>query len=245
MQERVKTAMRYPTFVVIAMVVALAVINIFVIPAFAKVYAGFKAELPFMTQVLLKTSSFTVAYWPVMLLAIVIGVIWFKFYTNTPVGRYKWDKLKLRFPIAGKIVLKGTLSRFARSLALAMRSGIPIVQGLTVVSQVVDNDYIASRVDQMRDGVERGESILRTAATAGVFTPVVLQMIAVGEETGDLDGLMQEVAEMYEREVDYELKTLSAQIEPILIVGLGILVLVVALGVFLPIWDLGKVALHK
>jgi len=178
-----------------------------------------------------------------MLLAAVGAGMWFKYYTNTTNGRYKWDKLKLRIPIAGKIVLKGTLSRFARSLALAIRSGIPIVQGLTVVSQVVDNDYIAARIDQMRDGVERGESILRTASTAGVFTPVVLQMVAVGEETGDMDGLMQEVAEMYEREVDYELKTLSAQIEPILIVGLGILVLVVALGVFLPIWDLGKVAM--
>lgn len=243
MRERVKAALRYPTFVVMAMAAALAVINIFVIPAFAKVYAGFKAELPFMTQVLLKTSAFTVKYWPVMLLAIIGAVMWFKYYTNTTNGRYKWDKLKLRIPIAGKIVLKGTLSRFARSLALAIRSGIPIVQGLTVVSQVVDNDYIAARIDQMRDGVERGESILRTASTAGVFTPVVLQMVAVGEETGDMDGLMQEVAEMYEREVDYELKTLSAQIEPILIVGLGILVLVVALGVFLPIWDLGKVAM--
>jgi MSHA biogenesis protein MshG len=119
------------------------------------------------------------------------------------------------------------------------------VQGLTVVAQTVDNAYLAARVEQMRDGVERGDSILRTAAAAGVFTPVVLQMIAVGEETGSLDDLMDEIAQMYEREVDYELKTLSAQIEPILITFLGALVLVLALGIFLPIWDLGKVALHK
>jgi MSHA biogenesis protein MshG len=160
-------------------------------------------------------------------------------------GKYQWDKLKLRIPIAGRIILKGTLARFARSLALASKSGVPIVQGLTVVAQVVDNAYIAARVEQMRDGVERGESILRTAITAGVFTPVVLQMISVGEETGELDSMMNEIAEMYEREVEYEVKTLSAQIEPILIVGLGGMVLVLALGVFLPMWDLGKAAIHR
>ena len=160
-------------------------------------------------------------------------------------GRYQWDRIKLRLPVVGSIIEKATLARFARSFALAMRSGVPIVQGMGVVAQVVDNDFIARKVDNMRDGVERGDSILRTAVATGVFTPVVLQMIAVGEETGAIDDLMQEIAEMYEREVAYEVANLSAKIEPILIVGLGILVLILALGVFLPIWDLGKVALHK
>jgi MSHA biogenesis protein MshG len=114
-----------------------------------------------------------------------------------------------------------------------------------VVAQTVDNAYLAGRVEQMRDGVERGESILRTSTNAGVFTPIVLQMIAVGEESGSLDDLMDEIAQMYEREVDYELKTLSSQIEPILITFLGVMVLILALGIFLPIWDLGKAALHR
>jgi MSHA biogenesis protein MshG len=244
MRERVRTALRYPMFVVLAMAAAIVVINVFVIPAFAKVYAGFKAELPFMTQILIGFSNFTVRYWPLLLVATAATVIGFRFYISTRDGKYRWDKVKLHFPIAGKIILKGTLARFARSFAMASRSGIPVVQGLTVMAQVVDNDYIASRIEQMRDGVERGESVLRTAVTTGVFTPVVLQMIAVGEETGALDDLMQEIAEMYEREVDYELKTLSSQVEPILIIGLGILVLILALGVFLPIWDLGKAAMH-
>jgi len=245
MRERIKTALRYPTFVVIVMLAAIAVINIFVIPAFAKVYAGFKAELPLMTRILINASNFTLHYWPLLVSLTVGAAVAFKMYTATPKGKYMWDKLKLRIPIAGKIILKGTLARFARSFALSSKSGVPIVQGLTVVANTVDNAYIASRIEQMRDGVERGESILRTAVTTGVFTPVVLQMIAVGEETGELDDLMDEIAAMYEREVDYELKTLSSQIEPILIMGLGVLVLILALGVFLPIWDLGKVALHK
>lgn len=244
MRQRVKSALRYPAFVVVAMIIAMIVINIFVIPAFAKVYAGFHSELPFMTKVLIATSNFTVQYWPVMLSIVMGAAFLFKLYTDTLAGKYWWDKTKLRIPIAGKIMLKGTLARFARSFALSSKSGVPIVQGLNVVAQTVDNSYIATRVEQMRDGVERGESILRTAVTTGVFTPVVVQMIAIGEETGELDSLMDEIAAMYEREVDYELKTLSAQIEPILIIGLGILVLILALGVFLPIWDLGKAALH-
>ena len=245
MAERTRTALRYPLFVIATMGVAIVVINMFVIPAFAKVYAGFNAELPLMTRILLGFSHFMVSYWPFLLLLVVGGVFAFRGFVATVPGRYRWDKAKLRIPIVGKIVLKGSLARFARSFALASKSGVPILQALNVVAQTVDNAYIASRVTQMRDGIERGESILRTAAISGVFTPVVLQMVAVGEETGELDTLMDEIAEMYEREVDYELKTLSSQIEPILIICLGVVVLIMALGVFLPIWDLGKVALQR
>jgi len=245
MRERVKTATRYPSFVVFAMIAAMVVVNIFVIPAFVGVFAKFNAELPLMTRVLIATSNFTVRYWPVMAGALVVGVWGFRAWIGTSKGLYQWDKFKLKTPVAGKIILKATMARFARSFALSSRSGVPIVQALSVVSQTVDNAYLSARVEQMRDGVERGESILRTAAAANVFTPVVLQMIAVGEESGSIDDLMDEIAQMYEREVDYELKTLSAQIEPILIVFLGIMVLILALGIFLPIWDLGKAALHK
>lgn len=244
MRQRVKTALRYPSFVMIAMAVAIGVINYFVIPAFARVYAGFKAELPWMTKFLIASSNFTVQYWWLILLGMGGAVVAFLAWVRTPKGRYLWDRAKLRMPIFGKIVLKATLARFARSFALASKSGVPIVQAMNVVAQTVDNAFIGARIEQMRDGVERGESILRTATTAGVFTPVVLQMVAVGEESGSLDDLMDEIAGMYEREVDYELKTLASQIEPILIAGLGILVLIMALGVFLPIWDLGKAAIR-
>jgi len=195
--------------------------------------------------VLIDVSNFTVNYWLPILGALVGLVVGFRYYTRQGEGKLLWDRLKLRLPIIGGIVEKATLARFARSFSLASRSGVPIVQGLSVIALVVDNDFIAGKVERMRDGLERGESILRTAAASGVFTPVVLQMIAVGEETGDLDGLMEEIAGMYEREVDYAVKNLSASIEPILIIALGILIALLALGVFLPIWDLGKAALHK
>ena len=243
MRQRVKSALRYPTFVIIAMIVAVAVVNVFVIPQFQKVFDSFHTELPLVTRMLVGFSRFTVDYWALILGLLVVAFVGFRAWVNTEKGRYEWDRRKLRFPIAGKIILKGTMARFARSFALASRSGVPIVQSLTTVSQTVDNAYLSARIEQMRDGVERGETILRTANAANVFTPIVLQMIAVGEETGSLDDLMDEIAQMYEREVDYELKTLSAQIEPILIVFLGILVTILALGIFLPIWDLGKAAM--
>lgn len=245
MRERIKTAMRYPSFVIIAMVIAIAVINLFVIPAFAKVYAGFHAELPTITKMLIGFSGFMVDYWLLMLAILIGAVMGFRFYINTADGRYKWDRYKFKLPIVGSIILKAALSRFARGMALSFKSGMPILQGMNVVGMVVDNEFMRSRIEQMRGGVERGESILRTAVAAGVFSPVVLQMIAVGEETGDMDGMMFEVAEMYEREVKYEVATLSSKIEPILIVALGILVLILALGVFLPMWDLGKAAMHR
>ena len=245
MKERIKSAVRYPMFVLIAMSIAIVIVNIFVIPAFAKVFAGFHAELPVMTRILMGFSNFMVQYWPVMLALLIGAVVAFRSWINTVDGRYKWDRYKFHIPIAGRIIMKATLARFARSLALSFKSGIPIVQGLNSVALVVDNEFMRSKVEQMRDGVERGESILRTASATNVFTPTVLQMIAVGEETGDMDGLMFEIAGMYEGEVDYEIKTLSANIEPIMIVLLGGLVLILALGIFLPMWDLGKAALHR
>jgi len=244
MHERVKSALRYPSFVMFAMVAAMVVVNIFVIPQFEKVFNSFHAELPLMTRILIGTSRFTVAWWPAFALGLIGAVFGFRAWTRSTSGRLTWDRIKLRLPIAGKIIHKGTMARFARSFALSIRSGVPIVQALTVVSQTSDNAYLAARIEQMRDGVERGESILRTATNAQVFTPIVLQMIAVGEESGSIDDLMDEIAMMYEREVDYELKTLSSQIEPILITFLGAMVLILALGIFLPIWDLGKAALH-
>lgn len=240
MREQVKSAIRYPSFVIATMAVAIVIINLFVIPAFAKVFKGFNAELPLMTQILISFSNFMVAWWPALLVGVIGAGVGFRSWTKTPAGRLVWDEIKLRIPIAGKIILKATLSRFARSFALASRSGVPVVQALTTVAQTVDNDFIARKVEKMREGVERGESVLRTAINAGVFTPVVLQMVAVGEESGSIDDMMEEVAQLYQQEVEYELKTLSSQIEPILIIFLAILVLILALGVFLPIWDLGK-----
>jgi MSHA biogenesis protein MshG len=244
-RERIKQAMRYPMFVMIAMVVAVVILNIFVIPVFAKVFAGFNAELPLITRGLLGFSAWMLSWWPMLIGAGVgLGML-LRTYLRTPKGRYAWDSRKLKLPIVGEIILKATLARFARSFALSSQSGVPLVQALTVVAQTVDNAFIGSRIEQMRDGIERGESISRCAAATGVFTPVVLQMINVGEETGELDNLLFEIASMYERETDYNIKGLSAAIEPILLAIIGVLVLLLALGVFMPLWNMGQAAMGK
>jgi MSHA biogenesis protein MshG len=245
MREQVRAALRYPSFVLIAMAVALGIVNIWVIPSFARVYEGLNAKLPLVTELLIGFSGFMVSAWPVLLAGAAGAAAAIRAWIRTPGGGRRWDRAKLELPIAGPIVRKATLARFARSFALALKSGVPVVQAMGVVADTVDNAYITEKVLKMREGVERGESVLGTAAASGVFTPVVLQMIAVGEETGSLDDLMEEIGAMYQQEVEYELKTLSSQIEPVLIVALGVLVLILALGIFLPIWDLGRAVSHK
>lgn len=242
LREDINAALRYPLIVMIALAAALFIVNIFVIPAFGRIFASFRAELPLMTRALIATSDVFVAYWPLMLAGAAGAVIGARLYVGMPRGRYAWDRLKLRLPVVGELIHKATLARFARSFALSGKSGVPIVQALSVVANVVDNAYLESRILQMRDGIERGESILRTAVATGVFNPVVLQMVAVGEETGEIDALMSEIADMYEREVTIEVEGLTAKIEPILLVVMGVLVLILALGVFLPMWDLATVA---
>ncbi len=245
MGQQIKSALRYPMFVMAAMAVGMMVINVMVIPAFATVFKSFGAELPLATRILMATSEFTINYGWLLVAASAVGMWLMRRWIATSDGRLTWDRFKLRLPLAGKIIRKGMLARFARSLALSLKSGVPIEQALSIVAQTVENAYLSKKIEGMRESVERGESILRAAAATGVFTPIVLQMISVGEESGAIDDLMNEVGDLYTNEVQYELKTLGQQIEPIMIIFLGFMVLVLALGVFLPVWDLGRVALKR
>jgi len=238
--DSVKAALRYPLFVIIAIVIGMFILNIWVIPVFAKLYAGFHAQLPLPTRILIGISAFMREYWYLIVLAMGGSVFLFQSWIRTPNGRYKWHRFKLRLPVVGSILYRSTLGRFASALAITIKAGVPLVQSMTVISRVVDNDFIGERILQMRDGIERGETIARTATTTGLFPAMVLQMIAVGEETGAVDNMMEEVAGYYEREVAYDIKNLSQSIEPILLVVVGAMVLVMALGVFLPMWDLAS-----
>lgn len=240
-RKRVKAALRYPSFVIVAIAIAITIINIFVIPAFANLFARSDVPLPWQTRAIIGTSDFFVDWWPAMLAVIIIGIGGFRYYITTEKGRYWWDKNKLRIPLVGGIIKRAILGRFARAFSMSLTSGVPLVQALTVVSRSVDNEYIGESILGMRNGIERGDTLTRTAAATGQFTPLVLQMLAVGEETGEVDRLLAEVADYYEREVDYDLKNLSATIEPVMIVAIGILVLILALGVFLPMWDMVQV----
>lgn len=241
-RKRIKQATRYPLFVLSAMAVALTVINLFVIPAFSKVFAQFQAQLPLPTRILIATSQSFQDYW--WLLALLLGGSLYAFFKwiETEAGALKWDQLKLRLPIVGGIFERIALARFTRTFAMMYKAGVPLLQTLSINSASVGNKYIGQAILGMRESVERGEALTRSASASGLFTPLVLQMMAVGEETGALDDLFVEVADFYEQEVDYDLKQLADAIEPILIVAMGVMVLILALGVFLPMWELASAA---
>ncbi len=244
-RERIKSAMRYPIIVIIAIAAAMLIINIFVIPAFANVFNKFGADLPLPTKMLIATSSFTVNYWYVVLAFIFALPIAIRFYLSKENGRLKWDRLKLKLPIIGDILYRATMGRFSLAMAICVKSGVPWGQAMSVVSNAVDNSYVKGHVLKMREDVEHGITITQAAATSNLFPSIVLQMIRVGEQTGSLDNLLSEVALYYEREVEYQLKNLSTSIEPILLACVGIMVLILALGVFLPMWNLSGAAMGR
>jgi len=237
-RKRIKAATRYPSFVLIALVIAMFVLNIFVIPTFASMFSRFNVELPWATRALLGSSEFFVAYWHVLLLAMVGTFFGIRYYIATDNGRLKWDSLKLKIPIIGSILMRSMLGRFARSFSVMIGAGVPLTQALSLVAEAVDNAWMEKRIIEMRRGIERGENLSRVARQSGLFTPLILQMISVGEETGRVDVLLLEVAEYYERETDYDLKTLTARIEPIMIAVVAVMVLILALGIFTPMWDM-------
>lgn len=242
MSHNIKAALRYPAIVISAIVLALVVVNLFVIPKFASFFEANNMELPWQTVLLLGSSRFFVNYWGFLLIAAVLGFVGFKHYTGTTHGRLKWHRLILSFPLIGDILLRSFLARFSRSFAMAYGAGVPIVQSMGVISRSVGNDYIASHVASMREGMERGETLTRTAHKTGMFTPVVMQMFAVGEEAGNLEEMMVYIADFYEEEVDYDIKTLSDRLEPIIYVMVGVMVLILALGIFVPMWDVAQLA---
>jgi MSHA biogenesis protein MshG len=237
-KKRIKSALRYPIMVVSAIAIAMVVVTMFVIPSFSSVFNKLGADLPFATLILISVSEFMQNWWHVLLAGLVVGGIAFRQFISTDEGAVWWDRTKLNIPLIGSIFERIALARFSRSFSMMLTAGVPILNSLSIVAASVGNRFIGNAVSDMGDGVQRGEGLTNTAQRTGLFTPLVLQMMSVGEETGSVDRLLDEVADFYEEEVDYELKQLSDAIEPILLVFLGALVLLLALGVFLPVWEL-------
>ncbi len=237
-RKQIKAATRYPSFVVFALVAALIVMNIFVIPVFAGMFEKFDTELPLMTRILLSMSDFFMNQWYVLVAVILVCIFITKQYKDTQKGRLKWDHWKLKMPIVGDIVERSLLARFSRSFSMMLKAGVPLTSALSLVAEAVGNAHMSEAIISMRRRIEKGESLSRVASASGLFTPLVLQMIHVGEETGRVDDLLAEVADFYEREVEYDIKSLTSKIEPILISIVAVMVLILALGIFTPMWDM-------
>ncbi len=240
--KRARSAIRYPVFVIAAIFIGMIVINIFVIPVFAKVYMRAHIPLPKMTVLLIAFSTFVTTYWPVIVIALFLGFWGLRYYLNTPEGQLAWHKNQLKLPVIGVLLKRITLLRFAQTFAIVANSGIPIVQGLTLVAQSVNNLYARQEIMNMQEAIQHGNSILQAAYQCKLFTPIELQMLGVAEETGELGAMLNEIAYYYQREVDFDLKRLTDLIEPILLIAISIMVLLMALAVYLPIWNMVKLA---
>lgn len=238
MRQKIKGVLRYPSFVLSAIVAAMFIMAVYVIPSFSNVYSGMSMTLPAMTVFLIAVSDFTTKHWLAILALFSLIVMAVRHYLSTTEGRYHWDKYKLKIPVIGAVLTKATTARFCRSFETAMKSGVPIVTAFTLVSRVVDNAFYCERILLMREAVSHGDSLLRSFLSAGIFTPMELQMIGVGEDTGDVEGMMQQLATLYQEEVEYEADRLTETLEPILLVFMAILVLVLLLGIFLPMWNM-------
>ncbi len=240
-RKSIKSATRYPMFVMIALALAMVAVNVMVIPKFTDMFSQFGSELPLVTRILIGTSNLFVNHWLVLILATVICVTGWIFYVKSPAGALFWGKKKLKMPLVGDLIERASMARYARSFSLMLKAGVPLNQALTLCSRAIDNPYLADKIDGIRRGIERGESLLRTHLQAEMLSPLVIQMIAVGEESGQVEELLAEVADFYEREVDYDLKKMSDRIEPVLIVIMAGFVGVLALGIFMPMWDMYSV----
>lgn len=244
-KKRIKSALRYPLIVLSAIVFALIVINFFVVPAFKGFFDSMDATLPGPTRLLIFVSDFSLAYWWLGILMMIVGVMIYLSLINKPRYRAMWDKAKLKLPIVGSIIHRAIMARLARSLAMALKSGLPLMEAIHVVAKSTDNQYITMKVLHMTKGLEHGESLSQTAKTSRIFSSMTIQMLMVAEETGNMDDNLLEVAQYYEEDVDYDIKRLNDMLEPILIGVIAVLVLILALGVFLPLWDLSAVAMNK
>jgi MSHA biogenesis protein MshG len=241
---KVKQAIRYPVLVIMVISISFPLLVMFVIPKFSALFARFNAELPLPTKILLAMHFILSHYWLFIILAIIALIFLFRRAINTKSGRYAWDGIKLKIPVLGQVFLKVALSRFSRMTALLSASGIPIINTLEIVRDSLGNRVIAESIDNIIQGIGEGKGIAQPMKASGLFPGIVIQMVKIGEETGKMNELLHKVSDYYDSQVDYTVKNMTTLIEPILIFALGVMVLIMALGIFMPMWNLMSVFGH-
>jgi len=240
--SKVKAAFRYPKIVLGVMVLAVAFLMWKVVPVFIGLFKSIKLELPLPTQILIGVHTFFVDYWYMIGISVVAVVFAFKRYVVTPQGRRQWDKFKLKVPLLGPIYLRSSMAKFARVFGNLQHSGVPIVEAIQVSSRVMDNVVLSEIIFGLTASIEEGRGISQPLKESGWIPSLVVQMVAAGESSGSLDVMLFKIADYYDQEVDRSIKSLSTWLEPILIVFMGVLVLFLALAIFLPMWDMSKMA---
>lgn len=243
-KNKIKAATRYPIIILTTLAIAFVILITFVVPRFAEFFAGFKVQLPLPTRILIGVNDIVSAY-GLWLLAAVAGLIFaFKKFLENPKGRFMFDAFILKLPIFGQLFIKIYISRFAVMLASMLRSGIPILDALSISADTVENTLIKNTIIDMREKVSQGKSLSQPMKESKIFPPIAISMVTIGEKSGTLEDMLAKVAGYFERESDYTIANITPLLEPILIFGLAGIMLVFALAIFLPMWDLIKVYQH-
>jgi MSHA biogenesis protein MshG len=239
-RQRVKEATRYPKIVILSLTIAFAVLVSFVIPRFAQVFAQFKTPLPLPTRIMIGINHIFQSYWYLVLGAIFGIPLLLRRYLRTEKGRSFWDRLKMRIPVFGPLFLKIALSRFAYTFVMLNRSGIPILQTLEITSTTINNITLSQSIEEISRNVREGRSLADSMRETEKFTPLIIQMVSVGESSGTLDSMLMRITEYYDIEVENTIKKISTYIEPFLTLFLGVVVLLLALAIFLPWWNMAS-----
>ena len=240
LRSKVRSAMAYPTVVMALVVVVVSAMMLFIVPIFDRLYADLGGVLPFPTQMMIKVSRILGKFWWAGILLTGAGVFGFRHWIATEDGRHAWDRFKLRAPVFGPVMKKVAMSRFARTMSVLSRTGVPVLQALDIVSETAGNALISDALRDVRDSVKRGESLAVPLTRHEVFPPMVTQMMAVGEETGALDTMLTKVSEFYDSEVDAAVSALTSLIEPLLIVVMGVAVGGILICLYLPMFNVGS-----
>ncbi len=236
--KQVKTSLRYPLFLLTSMIFAIIILNVFVIPGFARTYAATQMVLPWETRVLIGTSHFIVHQGVYVIISIGIIIMAFYRYLHTPEGRCNWDHLLLKLPVISRVIKRLILIRFSQSMSIIINSGIPILQGLDIIPNIINNTYIRTQITQMQESIERGTTFTKSIEKIELFTPMELQILSVGEKNGELAPALNYISEFHAHEIEFDLRRINDYLGPVLIGAASLLILAIALGVYLPIWNM-------
>lgn len=239
-RKRLISAIRYPFIVIGTAIAALLGINFFVIPKFGALFSSFGADLPTPTIILIKTSNFLTHNWLFMLVVVILSSIGLRYMLKIPKYRLSWDKFKLSIPVVGELQRRIILTQFSWTFGMILRSDVPILKGLNMIANLTNNTYITKKIFLIRDAIDHGETFTNAIIKSELFDDTSVQLIEVGDETGKLEEMFTKISEIYEEEVDYEIKNLNDLLEPILLAIIGGIVVILALGVYLPMWDIIK-----
>jgi len=239
--RHLKAATRYPMIVVGVIILAIVVVMTFVIPKFVAFYGAFNADLPLATRLLIRSSELIVRFWPIALGALIAFGFGFRYFLSRPAGREWFDRQLLKLPILGDIIIKSNVARFSLIFRILFRSGVPLVKSIDLLTSTVKNAAIVAEVRRLQDLFRKGQELSTRVGQFVYFPEMALQLMAVGLESGSLDKMLEEVGQHYSKEVQYRARHLTSILEPLLTLVLGVFVLLLALAIFLPMWNLIKV----